>query len=657
MKKWGGEGGEKGRGEEGKEPPPENQENLGEKLRRIAGKRGGQTTPVLTFQAQFSSGGGAQYSSVSEVEEKNPVLSWTASVPPGASARTIAATVWELHQYDLPITKMYNGGGGGGGGGSRRNHRYQQLHHLHHHHHLRHHLLEDNPDPSPASPELGSASSLRRHVAASMMQHNRTIQRNHNDRNAVRAVSPASYGSSSMEVAPYNPAVTPTSSIEFKGGNGETSYSLKTSTELLKVLNRIWSLEEQHAANVTLVRALKRELDLSRSKIKELSRDRQSDRHEMEHLVKQIAEDKQGQAATAIQSVKDELEDERKLRKRSETLHRKLARELYESKTSLTTALRELENERRSRVLLEDLCDEFAWGIKTYEQEMHSLKVITPDKGNGSNHRAVVRDRLILHISESWLDERMQTKQETTPLKNSVAEKLSSEIEAFLEAKRKGLQKLGSGSGAGATARRRHSLESIPMNLAASAPPDDGDDDDDVSSGGGGDSPCFELDKPVARGKDEIGNSTTKLDQGKKKLVSQGTGKGRDSSSLQVKFEEQMAQAILGQTKTGEENHVEITEEEVGLNSKYLDSLLKNHYRETGNDFDDSVSKPMWKSHPSPVRGWTTRLPIEDLELSESSAKVPVESKDQTSLKSKLLEARTRGHRSGSRVKTNKVSF
>lgn len=644
MKKWGGEG-EKGGGEkEEEEPPPKKQENLGEKLRRIAGKRGGQSTPVLPFQAQVSSAGGAQDRGLPE--EKNPALSLTVSLPPGASARTIAATVWELHQYNLPIAKMHNGGGGG----SRRNHRYQELHHHHHRHH-RHHLLEDNPDPSPASPDLGSASSLRRHVAASLMQHHRTIQRNHN---AVRAVSPASYGSSSMEVAPYNPAVTPTSSIEFKGGNGETSYSLKTSTELLKVLNRIWSLEEQHAANVTLVRALKRELDLARSKIKELSRDRQSDRHEMEHLVKQIAEDKQGHATAAIQSVKDELEDERKLRKRSETLHRKLARELHESKTSLTTALRELENERRSRVLLEDLCDEFAWGIKTYEHEMHSLRVINPDKGNGSNHRPVVRDGLILHISESWLDERMQTKQETTPVKNSVAEKLSSEIEAFLEAKRKGLQK----SGSGPTARqRRHSLESIPMNLAASAPPDDGDDDDDVSSGGGGDSPCFELDKPVARGKDEIGNSPSKPDHGKKKLAAQGTGKGRDPSSLQVKFEEQMAQAILGQTKTREENQVEITEEEVGINSKYLDSLLKNHYLQTGNDFDDSVSKPVWKSHPSPVRGWTTRLPTEDLEISESSAKLPPESKDQTSLKSKLLEARTRGHRSGSRVKTNKVSF
>ncbi|MFS8034124.1 putative protein BRANCHLESS TRICHOME [Helianthus anomalus] len=41
------------------------------------------------------------------------------------------------------------------------------------------------------------------------------------------------------QVAPYNPVVTPRSSIEFRGGNDETGYSLKTSTELLKVLNII----------------------------------------------------------------------------------------------------------------------------------------------------------------------------------------------------------------------------------------------------------------------------------------------------------------------------------------------------------------------------------------------------------------------------------
>ncbi|XP_076895926.1 uncharacterized protein At5g41620-like [Bidens hawaiensis] len=534
----------------------------------------------------------------------------------------LVATVWELHHYNLPLAKMHHGGG------SRRNH---------HHHHHRHHLLEDNPDTFPH--DLGSAGSLRRHVAASLMQmqHHRAIQRTHN---AARAVSPETYGSSSMEVAPYNPAVTPTSSIEFRLGNGETSYSLKTSTELLKVLNRIWSLEEQQASNITLVKALKRELDVARSKIKELARDRQSDRNELEQLMKQITEDKQGHGNANIQSVRDELEGERKLRKRSEILHRKLARELYETKASLANVLKDLEKEKKSRVVLEDVCDEFAWGIKNYEQELHALKHVNLDNGKGLNNRSSTRDGMILHISESWLDQRMQMKQETTLTKKSIVEQLSLEIEAFLEAKRKAMQKVG--SVVGPTPRRRHSLESIPTNLIASAPPGDDEYDDDNNndndndnndgalSPNGGDSPCFELNKPVVDGKGDIVNSATKPDQGKK-------------------FQEKKAKAILceEQGKT-EENHAKITEGEVGLNSKYLDSLLKNSYLLAKNDCDDSNIKPVWKTHPSPVRGWSTMLPAEDI---ESSSKVETESKEHITLKSKLLEARTRGRRLGSLAK------
>ncbi|XP_076935549.1 uncharacterized protein At5g41620-like [Bidens hawaiensis] len=476
------------------------------------------------------------------------------------------------------------------------------------------------------------------------IQHHRAIQRTHN---AARAVSPETYGSSSMEVAPYNPAVTPTSSIEFRLGNGETSYSLKTSTELLKVLNRIWSLEEQHAANITLVKALKRELDVARSKIKELARDRQSDRHELEQLMKQITEDKQGHASANIQSVRDELEGERKLRKRSETLHRKLARELYETKASLANVVKDLEKEKKSRVLLEDLCDEFAWGIKNYEQELHALKHINLDRGKGSNNRST-RDGMILHISESWLDQRMQMKQERTLTKKSIVEQLSFEIEAFLEAKRKDMQKVG--SVVGPTARRRHSLESIPTNLVASAPPGDEEYDDDnndndndgARSADGGDSPCFELNKPVVHGKGDIVNSSTKPDQGKKKHAC-------DSSSLQMKFEEKVAQAILGeeQGKT-DENCTKITGDEVGLNANYLDSLIKNNYLLVKNDCDDTNIKPVWKTHPNPVRGWSTMLPAQDI---ESSSKVETESKEHMTLKSKLLEARSRGRRLGSRAK------
>ncbi|KAF2603229.1 hypothetical protein F2Q70_00027447 [Brassica cretica] len=142
-------------------------------------------------------------------------------------------------------------------------------------------------DPSPDhQPE--SAGSLRRQIGQVLMKHHQSLERNNH---ALQPVSPASYGSS-LEVAPYNKAVTPSSSLEFRGRQSrEPQYNLKTSTELLKVLNRIWSLEEQHAANISLIKSLKTELAHSRVRIKELLRYQQADRHELNGVVKQLAEE------------------------------------------------------------------------------------------------------------------------------------------------------------------------------------------------------------------------------------------------------------------------------------------------------------------------------------------------------------------------------
>uniref|UniRef100_A0A5B7AJ52 Uncharacterized protein n=1 Tax=Davidia involucrata TaxID=16924 RepID=A0A5B7AJ52_DAVIN len=673
------------RGEKSGEGPAEKQEKLGEKLKR--GVLVGQSTPVLpSWRLLLAASGGAQ--------DQDSIIN---KVPPPVSARKLAATLWELHhyQYHLPFSKMHHGVTGPPP-------RLRRLHH--------HHLYKDKglhlPDPSPSSPDLpGSASSLRRHVAASLMQHHRSIERSNH---ALQPVSPASYGSS-MEVAPYNPAVTPTSSVDFKGRIGETGYNLKTSTELLKVLNRIWSLEEQHASNMSLVKALKKELDHARARIRELVRDQQADRNELDDLMKQIAEDKlirknkeQDRISAAIQSVRDELEDERKLRKRSEGLHRKLARELYEEKTCLANALKELERERKSQKLLEDLCDEFAWGIRDYELEVHALKQRSdkdwPDR--------VDRDRLILHISESWLDERMQMKLRESQYglgeKNSIVDKLSSEIETFLQAKQNGNLKSNDNLVPWGPNFRRSSLESIPLNVAVSAPQDVGDEEDSASS----DSHCFELNKTCSgdlkpHGEEAEENhvvETVKPNHTKKKLASHETIKGRNPTSLPVKFEEQMARAMscsetitqvvdAEQRKTGEGNPVEIsisrkseiceaTEEgnyerkskpdgTHGSNSNYvIDNLIRSQFllSEPGNMHPEneygvvSCGNSTWRSNASPVRQWTARLPSQDLDISETSSKLTPDLKE-NSLKAKLLEARTRGQRSRSRLKAAKVSF
>ncbi|CAK9172543.1 unnamed protein product [Ilex paraguariensis] len=535
------------------------------------------------------------------------------------------------------------------------------------------------------------------------MQHHRSIERNNH---ALQPVSPASYGSS-MEVAPYYPAVTPTSSIDFKGGFGEMSYSLKTSTELLKVLNQIWSLEEHHASNISVVKALKKELDHARARIKELVRDHQADRFEIDELMKQITEYKvirkskeQDRISAAIQSVRDELEDERKLRKRSESLHRKLARELYEVKTSLANSSKELERERKSRKLLEDLCDEFAGGIRDYEGEVHALR----QKSDKDLVNRVDHDRSILHISESWLDERTQMKLE--PLygfgENSVVGKVRAEVETFLQAKHSNDCKSRDNLLPRDPNFRRSSLESIPLNLAFSAPHDEGDEDDSAGS----DSHCFELTKPndgdLKHEGDEAESHIEEMvvpNHARRNFSSHERNKSRNPTSLQVKFEEQMARAIsnhqnknqiedMEQGQTEGRNPVNIsiskkpeiceeaTEEgnserknkvdgTTGSNSNYIiGNLIRSRHllSESGivsHENDHGIAacgKSVWRSHPSPVRQWTRRLPSQDLDISESSSQMPSDLNENT-LKAMLLEARTRGQRSHSRLKSSKISI
>ncbi|MBA0763341.1 hypothetical protein Gotri_012794, partial [Gossypium trilobum] len=504
-----------------------------------------------------------------------------------------------------------------------------------------------------------SASSLRRHVAQTLMKHHRSIENN----NALQPVSPASYGSS-MEVAPYNPAVTPSSSLDFRGRVVESHYNLKTSTELLKVLNRIWSLEEQHVSNISLIKALKMELDHARVRIKELLRDQQADRHEIDDLMKQIAEDKlarkskeQDRIHAAVQSVRDELEDERKLRKRSESLHRKLAREVSDIKVSLSNALKDLERERKSRKLLEDLCDEFARGIKSYEREVHGLRQKSDQDWDGAA---------------------------------DCDHKLGFEIETFLQAKRISTS-VSKRSNYLSRKDRRKSLESVPLNEAVSAPKDVCDEEDSASS----DSNCFELNKPnnvdLKSHKDVALNGdleeTIKSNHAEKKPPSHEKSKTRHPSSLQVKFEEKMARAMCNGNKksqladsaqedTGIGNTTEITvsqkfendeatqygsqgrknklDEIHGLSSNYvLDNLIRNHMAlsEGGNINPEndcgeaSCSFPARRNQLSPVRQWMTKFTSPDLDESESSTKLPPGTKENT-LKAKLLEARSKGPRS-----------
>ncbi|KAL5796079.1 hypothetical protein ACOSQ2_000899 [Xanthoceras sorbifolium] len=650
------------RKEKGIEREAKKQEFMVKKFKRgiLVGKTAGPSTPAPTWRLQFTS--------PNDHKNNNSIVQEFLSTPATTvSARKLCANLWEIQPHHFSRPKMRKGG---------FKHKHQGVH--------------VPPNTIPHQPE--SAGGLTKHFVASQVQHHKSIDRKGH---ALQPLSPASYGSS-MELAPYHPAVTPTSSLDFKDKLGESSYNLKTSTELFKVLNRIWSLEEQHVSNMSLVKALKTELDHSRVKVKELLQERHTGRKEMDDLMKQVAEDKivrknkeQERIKAAVQSVREELEDERKLRKRSESLHRKLARELSEVKSSFFNVLKELERERKARILLENLCDEFAKGIRDYEEEVRSLRH-KPETDHVHTENA---DRLILHISEAWLDERLQMKiaesqNGSLTAKNTIVDKLSLDIENFLQAKRlPGPRKHGSLSAneLNKSCSRRHSLESFPLNEAVSAPQDAANEE--YSS----DSQCFERDKSAggkqSKGTKQHGDNTTKghleelvnSNPTKIKSRSREKGKGRNLFSLQAESNEHMARnkiqfpdwkmgevegEIYGTTQEGLHERKNKRGGTGGLNSSHvLDELIRNHSLSSEGDKihpesdpkEDSCVQSIFTGQASPVQKWMSKLTPPDFEKSESSSKLPTVLKEDNTLKAKLLEARLEGQQSRSKASQGSV--
>ncbi|XP_074317705.1 uncharacterized protein At5g41620-like [Silene latifolia] len=553
---------------------------------------------------------------------------------PKLSARNLAFTLWEFHYYypsPTTLPNMYLGVNN-----QRLRRRDDNKDDSFDHFRSRNSGFDPQshatPDDHPAS-----AGSLRRHIAASLMRHHQSAERN---KHALQPLSPASYGSS-LEMAPYNPAATPDSSIELRGRVGESSYSFKTSTELLKVLNRIWSLEEQHASNVSLVKGLKSELGHARAKIKELLREKQAKHHEIDHLMKKVSVKDHERIDAAVQSVRDELENERRLRKRSESLHRKLARELFEVKVALSTTVKEHEKEKQSSEVLEELCDRFAIGIREYARHVQTAK----QKSDLGWTGLIDHDNLVLQMSESWLDERAHMKDRETQ-QQSVVDRLRHEIETFLASdttlNNRDLNR----------SRIRHSLESIPE--AGTAP----------QGSAFSDSHCAEVSK--AGPSNHVVQEELAL---RVRRHGQGQGQGHCPSDLQNTPRE-LDHVIM---KTGAETHpTEINmlqksdiydsmkeqrkkaydEEGHGSNSKTVDKLINEILlSESG-----SLAPPEYESketglensgikrNASPIRQWMTSIASPNHRIPEASS--GTQAVKDSSLKARLQEPKSKGQRS-----------
>ncbi|KAL8495025.1 hypothetical protein ACS0TY_019250 [Phlomoides rotata] len=569
----------------------EERENGGElmveKLKRgiLVGKREGNSTPSPTWK----------FGSIQPDGTLIPDFNFSP-----LSARKLGANLWEMEpQFNHRVEKMSKNGPifarhrseGKGFGISKE-------------------LDEAQAVKSPSKQETGGVN-LRKDLAASLTRHNARVE---NVGQAQQPLSPASY-SSSKEMAPHRSVMSPNGSLVSNSKFGESSRSLKTSTELLKVLNRIWSLEEKHVLDMSLVKTLRQELDQSKARIQELMQEKKRDKNEVGCLMKQLREYKvarkkdQEQIKNAVKSVEGKLEGELKLRRHLEKRHQKLANELSEIKSSFSNALGEIEQERKARVMLEDLCDAFARGIRDYEQEIRAMKHKTCTdqiESEGNNG-------LILHISEAWLDERTQMKltdARDVSDKCSVLDKLCLEIESFLREKQSGnsgkIEDVSSKT-PGESNVLAHSLESFHLNEPASAPWNVNDEDDSVGV------MCRDRSLRQANETTETKAVNRKV-QSRKQLLNEGSTKPSTENleTTQRSFRE-------GKSR--------VTNADADLE----DTKLKHGYNCMESCFDPSALA----GPPSPVKKWTLEAPAMGPDTPESCSKWP-----KTTLKAKLMEAR-----------------
>ncbi|XP_071735544.1 uncharacterized protein [Rutidosis leptorrhynchoides] len=248
-----------------------------------------------------------------------------------------------------------------------------------------------------------------------------------------------------MEIENRSRAQTPNASVNsIKPRLKEVSNALVTSKDLLKIIHRMWAHDNLPSSSMSLISALHTELERARLQVNQIIKDQSVDHidhNEINYLLKRFAEEKamwKSKERRAIESVTDELEVEKKLRRRSESLNKKLGQELAETKASFAEVLKELESEKRAREIMEQVCDELAVDIGEDRAEAEELK-----RESVKVHEEVEKEREMLQLADKLREERVQMKLAEAKIqfeeKNAVVEKLRSQLEAFLgNGKKKG---------------------------------------------------------------------------------------------------------------------------------------------------------------------------------------------------------------------------
>lgn len=344
------------------------------------------------------------------------------------SARRLAATLWEMNEIPTPTMSENLGD-------KKKNKNQLLLKKEKSRSSVPSHLSDPSHSPISERMDRSATASYQRRSSSTSQRHNRT---DHNAR-GFDSISSASL----MEIETRSRVQTPTGSVAgVRNRLKDVSNALTTSKELLKILNRVWASTDQPSSSMPLVSALHAELERARLQVNQLIQEQRSDQNEISYLMKCFAEEKaawknkERQAVeAAIDTIAGELEVERKLRRRFESLNKKLGKELAETKTSFMKAVKELESEKRAREIVEHVCDELARNVGEDKAVVEELK-----RDAVKVREEVEKEREMLHLADMLREERVQMKlseaKHQFEEKNTAVDKLRKQLEAFLGRKR-----------------------------------------------------------------------------------------------------------------------------------------------------------------------------------------------------------------------------
>ncbi|CAN6557292.1 unnamed protein product [Malus baccata var. baccata] len=406
----------------------------------LVGKRGGSSTPVPTWKtvsaaaaarspcvATMMSNGGKEDDEMATVQQQRRPASKHGGGSSGkekevvsVSARKLAATLWEINEQEQTALR-------------KKASKVAQFPSL------AGSLPPKLSDPSftPISERRNGSGNAGRQRGLSAVS--RKLPLNHYQMGGFQTHT----SSASLTQLKDQSCVKPDRNCihGFKTCLKDVSSGLSTSKELVKVITRVSGLEEQHSLSTTLLSALRVELDRARIQVHQMIREQRSNCNEIEYLVMKLAKEKaawkskeQERIHAAIACVAAELEVEKKLRRQTERLNKKIGKELADKEAALLKATKELEREKRAKEIFEQVCDELATGLGEDRAQVEELK-----RESEKVREEVEKEREMLQLADVLREERVQMKLSEAKYhfeeKNAIVEQLKNELEAHLISK------------------------------------------------------------------------------------------------------------------------------------------------------------------------------------------------------------------------------